>query len=165
MHRLWAPWRMEYIEQPKDDDECFLCDAINDIPKNDRKNLILFRGDTSFVILNKYPYIAGHLMVAPKIHVSNLEEIDKKTSDELWDLLTKTVILMKKTIQPEGFNIGLNLGAIAGAGLRTHLHFHVVPRWLGDTNFMPILTNTRVISQELIETFDVLYKKVDIFKK
>ncbi|MHA1212402.1 MAG: HIT family protein [Candidatus Heimdallarchaeota archaeon] len=157
MTKIWAPWRIEYIQQPKENN-CFICDITKDKPENDRKNLILFRGKNALVILNRFPYIAGHLMVAPTMHTAELSDIPKETSDELWSLTTKAVELLKEAIHPEGFNIGINLGKVSGAGLKTHIHIHIVPRWSGDTNFMPILGNTRVISQALEEAYDLLAK-------
>ncbi|NHJ32462.1 MAG: HIT domain-containing protein [Asgard group archaeon] len=162
MKKIWAPWRIEYIKQQKSDDECFICDVLKDDPKNDKKNLVLHRGKHSVVLLNLYPYIAGHLMVAPIEHVANLNELSEEISSEMWRFTTNTVELLKAAIQPEGFNIGINLGKIAGAGLKNHMHIHIVPRWSGDTNFMPTLSDTRVISQALTETYDELEKFKDI---
>jgi len=164
LKKIWAPWRIEYIKQEKSDEDCFICDVLNDDSKNDKKNLVLHRGKHSIVLLNLYPYIAGHLMVAPNIHVANLNEISKETSSEMWFLTTNAVELLKAAIQLEGFNIGINLGKIAGAGLKTHVHIHIVPRWSGDTNFMPIISETRVISQALAETYNELEKFKDILK-
>lgn len=161
LDKIWAPWRIEYIEQPKNDDECFICDIIEE--KNDKKNLVLYRGQKSIVMLNKYPYIAGHLMVAPKVHLAKIEDLDKETYTEMWELTTKSVKLLKAAINPEGFNIGINLGEVSGAGLKTHIHIHIVPRWKGDTNFMPILANTRAISEALDETYVKLMKHQKIF--
>ena len=164
MKKIWAPWRIEYILQQKDD-ECFICKSISDKSEKDKKNLLLYRGINSFVLLNKYPYISGHLMVAPNKHTSELTEISIEESSEMWHLVTKSIELLKKTINPDGFNIGMNLGKIAGAGLESHIHIHIVPRWAGDTNFMPILSNTRVMSQALEETYEVLKKTSnEIFK-
>ncbi len=162
LKKIWAPWRIEYIKQQISDDECFICDILNDDPKNDRKNLVLYRGKYSVVLLNLYPYISGHLMIAPNKHVANLNELSEEVSAEMWLLTTSTVELLKTAIHPDGFNIGINLGKIAGAGLKTHLHIHVVPRWSGDTNFMPILSDTRVISQALADTYSDLEKFKDI---
>ena len=162
LKQIWAPWRIEYILQPKDENECFICHALKE--KNDKENLILFRGKKALVLINKYPYIAGHLMVAPNNHTSELEEIDEETSKEMWELTTKSVKLLKQAIQPEGFNVGINLGAVSGAGLKTHVHIHIVPRWTGDTNFMPILAGTRAISQGLEETFDKLSEYIMVFQ-
>ncbi|MBK5113365.1 MAG: HIT domain-containing protein [Candidatus Heimdallarchaeota archaeon] len=164
MKKIWAPWRIEYIKQPKTDDECFICDVLNNDPINDKKNLILYRGKNAVVLLNLYPYIAGHLLIAPIKHTAELKDLLLKTSSEMWDLTTRTVELLKAAIKPEGFNIGLNLGKVSGAGLKTHVHIHVVPRWSGDTNFMPIITDTRVISQGLTETYSELEKFKEILE-
>ncbi|MCE7743914.1 MAG: HIT domain-containing protein [Candidatus Heimdallarchaeota archaeon] len=165
MKKIWAPWRIEYIKQTLADDECFICEVINDDPINDKKNLILHRGKNAIILLNLYPYIAGHLMIAPLEHTADLKDLPLETGSEMWELTTKTVELLKAAIRPEGFNIGLNLGKVSGAGLKTHLHIHIVPRWSGDTNFMPILSNTRVISQELSETYSELEKFKEILEK
>ncbi|MHA1586117.1 MAG: HIT family protein [Candidatus Heimdallarchaeota archaeon] len=165
MKKIWAPWRIEYIKQTLADDECFICEVINDDPINDKKNLILHRGKNAVILLNLYPYIAGHLMIAPLEHTADLKDLPLETGSEMWELTTKTVELLKAAIRPEGFNIGLNLGKVSGAGLKTHLHIHIVPRWSGDTNFMPILSNTRVISQELSETYSELEKFKEILEK
>ncbi|MFH0889443.1 MAG: HIT domain-containing protein [Planctomycetota bacterium] len=155
MHRLWAPWRSSYINSnPQHKKHCFLCQALKD--EKDRKNFLLKRGKTCFVIMNLFPYNAGHLLIAPNAHKANLEDME---SDEMLDLF-KTTIKMKgvltKVLKPEGFNIGFNIGSVAGAGLISHLHLHLVPRWKGDTNFMPVLSETKVISQSLLK----LYKKL-----
>ena len=160
LERIWAPWRIEYIEQPKND-ECFICQILKE--NKDNKNLVLYRGKNALVLLNKYPYIAGHLMVAPIEHIANLEELTKETNKEIWELTTKTVKLLKKAISPEGFNIGMNLGAVSGAGLKTHLHVHIVPRWMGDTNFMPIISDTRAISEGLEKTYEKFVQFIDIY--
>lgn len=165
MKKIWAPWRIEYIKQTLADDECFICEVINDDPINDKKNLILHRGKNAIVLLNLYPYIAGHLMIAPLEHTADLKDLPLETGSEMWELTTKAVELLKAAIRPEGFNIGLNLGKVSGAGLKTHLHIHIVPRWSGDTNFMPILSDTRVISQELSETYSELEKFKEILEK
>ncbi|MGC9780971.1 MAG: HIT domain-containing protein [Candidatus Heimdallarchaeota archaeon] len=156
MKKIWAPWRIEYIKQPNKDDECFICKIIEEPSENDSKNLLLYRGKNVLVMLNLYPYITGHLLVAPYLHTSELNEISDKVSTEMWKLTTKSVELLKKAISPQGFNIGINLGKVSGAGLLSHIHIHIVPRWSNDTNFMPILANTRVISQALEETFNEL---------
>ena len=160
LDRIWAPWRIEYIEQPKND-ECFICQILKE--KKDDKNLILYRGKNALVLLNKYPYIAGHLMVAPIEHIANLEKLTKETNEEIWELTTKTVKLLKKAVSPQGFNIGMNLGAVSGAGLKTHLHVHIVPRWMGDTNFMPIISDTRAISEGLEKTYEKFVKFIDVY--
>ncbi|HUT80521.1 MAG TPA: HIT domain-containing protein [Candidatus Bathyarchaeia archaeon] len=155
MKKIWAPWRLEYIKQPKEN-SCFICDIIKDKPEKDRENLILYRGKKAIILINKFPYISGHLMVAPLMHTADISDIPKETSDELWGLTIEAVELLKRAINPEGFNIGMNLGKVSGAGLKTHIHIHIVPRWSGDTNFMPILGDTRIISQALEDTYDLL---------
>ena len=149
--KIWAPWRIEYIKQEKSDDVCFICDILKE--NKDRENLILYRGKKAIVLLNRYPYIAGHLMVAPIQHTAEIDLIDTETHQEMWDLMNKAIKILKVSVQPDGFNIGINLGKVSGAGLKTHIHIHIVPRWSGDTNFMPILANTRAISEALDETY------------
>lgn len=163
MRKIWAPWRIEYIQQEKSDDHCFICEILKE--DKDKKNLILFRGENAIVLLNKYPYIAGHLMVAPKQHIAEIETIPPATYQEMWQLMSKSIKVLKKSINPEGFNIGINLGKVSGAGLKTHIHIHIVPRWSGDTNFMPILTDTRVISEALDKTYEKFLKHKNIFEE
>lgn len=158
MEKLWAPWRLEYIKNADKmkEEGCIFCDLPEEGPENDRKNLIIFRGKRAFVILNKYPYNNGHLMVVPYRHTRSLEELDTEEKLELMDLLEKSVGVLEKAYAPHGFNIGMNLGRVAGAGIDEHIHFHIVPRWNGDTNFMPVVANTKVISASLDDTFDQL---------
>ncbi len=153
MDYMWAPWRMEYILSTKSKG-CIFCDKPRQ--KNDRENLILFRGERCFVIMNFYPYNNGHLMVVPYCHVSNLEDLTSEEHAELMALLAKSNRVLKSAVNPDGFNIGMNLGKVAGAGIDDHLHFHIVPRWNGDTNFMPVLGHTKVLAQALFETWDSL---------
>lgn len=157
---MWAPWRIKYVMRAVEGDvECFLCKY----PKlnRDEDYYILFRGDLSYIILNAFPYNNGHLMIAPYRHVTSIEELNGEEAMEIFKLLQLGVRVLKLAFNPNGFNIGLNLGRAAGAGL-DHLHFHIVPRWFGDTNFMPVLAETKVISQHLRETFNLLR---DILKK
>ena len=163
IQRIWAPWRIEYIAQEKSDDVCFICDILKE--DKDKENLILYRGKNAVVLLNRYPYIAGHLMIAPIQHTSELDTIPIETNQEMWELMTKATKVLKNSINPEGFNIGINLGKVSGAGLKTHIHIHIVPRWSGDTNFMPILANTRAISEALDETYDKFMLHKNIFEK
>jgi ATP adenylyltransferase len=159
MDQLWAPWRLAYIARdapPQDGDECFICRGLAE--SDDRKNLVVLRTDLSAVLLNRFPYNNGHLLIAPKAHKGRLDEL---TADETLDLqqaLTRMVQLLERAMRPEGFNVGLNLGKVAGAGLPGHLHWHVVPRWNGDTNFMPVLGDVRVIAQSLEALYDLLSK-------
>lgn len=151
MERLYSPWRSQYIEGLEKSEGCFLCKAYQE--NNDEKNLLLYRGERAFVILNLFPYNAGHLMVCPNEHIGDFTVLDDKTLYEI-SLLTKEMVkLLKKVLKPDGFNIGYNLGRAAGAGLETHIHNHIVPRWVGDTNFMPVLGEVRVISQDLKEIY------------
>ena len=154
MKKLWAPWRIEYILHPKPKG-CIFCDKPNE--KNDRDNLILFRGKFCFVIMNFYPYNNGHLMVVPYRHISELELSTKTEHSEMMKLLTDCSKILKNVLNAEGLNIGMNLGRVAGAGIDDHIHFHIVPRWNGDTNFMPVTGHTRVLSQGLYETWNLLY--------
>ena len=149
--------------QEKSDDKCFICDILKE--DKDKENLILYRGKNAVVLLNRYPYIAGHLMVAPIQHTSKIETIPTDTNQEMWELMTKATKLLKESIKPDGFNIGINLGKVSGAGLKTHIHIHVVPRWSGDTNFMPILANTRAISEALDETYEKFLLHKNIFEE
>ena len=154
MQRIWAPWRMQYILQSHKSGECILCDKPAE--KNDSENYILFRGRYNFIILNAFPYTPGHLMVAPYRHVGNITEADAKEVKELFELIQLCVELLTQTIKPDGFNIGMNLGKVAGAGLEGHIHMHIVPRWNGDHNYMSIVADTRVLSEGLAATFDKL---------
>ncbi len=151
--RLWAPWRIQYIRHAKST-ECVLCAAPAD--GNDEKNLILFRGELNFIIMNAFPYSPGHLMVAPFRHTADLEAVTAEESAEHQKLIKLGIALLRRAINPEGFNVGLNLGRVAGAGIDQHLHTHIVPRWFGDTNFMPVLTGTRVLSESLISMYQRL---------
>ncbi|MCX8082684.1 MAG: HIT domain-containing protein [bacterium] len=155
MDILWAPWRMAYIKQGDKKKGCFLCKAIKD--SNDRKNFILYRGKYSFVIINTFPYNNGHLMVVPNRHIASIEKMKEEEEKEIFFLLKASVKIIKKVINPEGFNIGINLGEIAGAGVAGHIHFHIVPRWKGDTNFMPVISSSKVICQSLVELYKILY--------
>ncbi len=158
MDALWAPWRLAYVTQParpsQPGNDCFICRGLADT--NDRANLIAFRTRLSVVLLNRYPYNNGHLLIAPQTHKAKLEEL---TTDELLDVmetLRQMVRLLEEKMSPDGFNIGLNLGRVAGAGLPGHLHWHIVPRWNGDTNFMPVLADVKVIVQSLDALYDLL---------
>ncbi len=156
MKRLWAPWRMEYILEAKEQvpDACILC--VLPRGQADRENLVLWRGRRVFALLNKFPYAPGHLMVAPYTHTADLDAL---ASDELTELMVGVrcaVGCLRRAMSPDGYNIGVNLGRTAGASIPGHLHYHVVPRWDGDHNFMPILAETKVIPQHLQRTYDQL---------
>ena len=150
MEQLWAPWRIEYIEKTREGG-CVLCQKPRE--DDDEANFILFRGQSNFVILNAFPYNPGHLMVAPYRHTANLQDLTDEEAKEHCNLVKKGLELLKETLKPAGFNVGLNIGKVAGAGIEGHLHTHIVPRWQGDANFMPVLSDTRVISEALIATY------------
>jgi ATP adenylyltransferase len=159
MDRLWAPWRMEYITSEKDpkENECFLCVD----PANDADSLVLARKARAFVIMNRYPYSNGHVMVVPNRHTGKIEEL---TDEELLEMMGFVRILtsvFRDEMNAEGINVGINMGKAAGAGLEEHIHIHMVPRWVGDTNFMPVLGETKVISEHLYATYQKLKKKLD----
>ncbi|MBL7075213.1 HIT domain-containing protein [candidate division KSB1 bacterium] len=153
MEHLWAPWRMEYIRQFETGagNGCLFCRKSRS--KNDRKNLVLYRGGGSFCMMNLFPYNNGHIMVAPYRHTARLDELDDGEYDDLSQLVRLAVRVIEGVFSPHGFNIGLNLGRAAGAGIEHHLHYHIVPRWQGDTNFMPVTGNTKVVSEGLQETW------------
>jgi len=157
MKLLWAPWRVKFIRQKKQK-TCIFCNKIRQ--KNDKKNFVVYRGKHNFVVLNLYPYTNAHLMVVPNRHVGDLELLSKDELYELFDLVRQMVKILKKTHKIDGCNIGINLGKAAGAGVDEHLHVHIVPRWLGDTNFMPVVSNTKVISESLNETYKILKKEI-----
>ncbi len=142
---LWAPWRMEYLKGPTSDG-CPLCDAL----EHDR--LILHRGRRAFVIMNLYPYSNGHVMIAPIEHLPHLSDLDAEVSAEVMELTQRSMTALDATVHPEGFNIGYNIGRAAGAGITDHVHQHVVPRWLGDTNFLPVLAGRKTIGEAVEET-------------
>lgn len=154
MRQIWAPWRIEYILMRKRKG-CIFC-KFSDEKEKDEENFVLFRGRKNFVVLNNYPYNNGHLMVAPYRHVKNLEDLTEEEIYEHFMIVKKTVEILKKAYKPHGFNIGINLGKVAGAGVEGHIHTHVVPRWRGDTNYMPVIANTKVIPEALNETYKKL---------
>ena len=158
MERLWTPWRMQYIAADKSEG-CIFCAAV--AQQNDRETLILHRGQHAFVMLNKYPYNNGHLLVVPYAHISDLSALNAEAQSELMSLLAQGVEWLKRASHPEGFNAGLNLGKAGGAGVTEHLHFHVVPRWAGDTNFMTITGEARVLPEWLDETWSRLRAVID----
>ena len=156
MNRLWAPWRKTYISRNKKAKGCLFCNSFKS--KKDKNNFVVSRSQHSFAMLNLYPYNNGHLMVVPVRHVDDLEKLN---DSELLDLnrhLIKIKKLLKKTLKPDGFNIGINLGRAAGAGITDHVHIHIVPRWVGDVNFMPVLSSTKIISDSLESLYEQLTK-------
>ncbi len=152
---LWAPWRIKYVQGLSDSSDCFICHA-NANPQDDDKNTVLWRTDRSIVILNRFPYNNGHLLIAPLRHIPDLEQADDEELLELIKLVRESKKALSATIKPHGFNVGMNLGRCAGAGLPGHLHIHIVPRWDGDTNFMNVCSDTDIISQSLIELLEQL---------
>ena len=147
---MWAPWRMEYILSEKTD-QCIFCEAITQ-----KGDLTLYRGNTTMVMMNKFPYINGHLLVAPKKHLSTLDLLDRAQMSDLLMTVERSIDILKKAMNPDGFNVGLNLGRVAGAGVEEHLHFHIVPRWFGDVNALTVFADVRVIPEHIQSTYNNL---------
>ena len=154
MDTLWSPWRMRYISDNEKPGECIFCSY----PKlqDGIKNLIVHRGKTAYVILNRFPYTSGHLMVVPFDHAASIEDLSPAIRAEMMELVTEAIGILRKVYQPEGFNIGINMGSAAGAGIAEHAHIHIVPRWGGDTNFMSTTGETRVIPEDM----SISYKRI-----
>jgi ATP adenylyltransferase len=153
MEHMWAPWRMEFILNEKPSD-CILCQKPGE--DDDECNLILYRGRLNFVILNKFPYNPGHLMVAPYRHIATLEDMNDEELLDHFSIVRRCTKALRGALDPAGFNIGINLGKVAGAGISDHAHTHIVPRWSGDTNFMPVLADARVLPEGLASTYTKL---------
>lgn len=159
MERLWAPWRIKYIQKKaKSNGDCIFCEAYKS--KDAKKKLRILKTNYSLAILNLFPYNNGHIMVAPKRHIDNLEALSKNEITDIFVIVKKLVKVIKKILKPEGFNIGINIGEDAGAGIADHIHIHIVPRWRGDTNFMPVCGNTKVISQGLNDLYSRIRKNL-----
>lgn len=161
MDRLWSPWRYEYIASGSavsESNGCVFC-RLRDDPDKDEANFVIHRASHSFIVLNIYPYISGHLLIVPYQHVSELDVAAKETTDELMDLTKRCQTALREAYQPTGFNIGMNLGKSAGAGIVDHIHIHILPRWTGDTNFMSTIGSTRVIPEALSTTYEKLRAK------
>jgi len=156
MKQLWAPWRMEYIQGEDRPDDCIFC--LEDRSAEDRERLVLYRGSRAFVMMNKFPYTNGHLLIAPFRHTADPAELEDDEALEMHRLLILGRGVLADCVNPQGFNIGMNLGQVAGAGVADHLHLHIVPRWSGDTNFMPVFADVRVIPQHLEATYQLLAK-------
>ena len=153
--RIWAPWRLKYVAGAKDDeDDCIFCTKPRE--QNDAENLILHRGERSFVIMNLFPYTNGHVMVAPFEHLARIQDLDPATSAEMFALGQRAMSVIDEIYEPQGYNVGFNQGRAAGAGVAHHIHMHIVPRWGGDTNFMPVLGDTRVMNQSLGDSYEAL---------
>jgi len=151
MNHIWSPWRMEYIENNNKEAGCIFCSAQE--REDSAENLIAFRGESAYVILNRYPYTSGHLMVVPFDHKANLEDLDPQTRAEMMELTTRCITILRRVYHPQAFNMGANIGEAAGAGVKAHVHIHIVPRWAGDTNYMTILGDTRVLPETLERTY------------
>lgn len=171
--KLWAPWRIQYIAGgidkplsgaarlpllPGADPDCFICRAVAD--NEDRRNLVVHRGSAMITILNRYPYNNGHLLIAPLVHKGRFDELTSEEQTETMTTITRMVDVLRELLNAEGFNVGINLGRVAGAGVPGHLHWHVVPRWSGDTNFMPVLSGVDVISQSLDALWELVSDKL-----
>ena len=158
MERIWAPWRLEYVKDASKDlaEECIFCAKPD--AGDDEATLIVHRGERCFVILNKFPYTNGHLMVAPFEHVATVQDLDAETVAEMMALAQTAIVALEARYSPHGYNVGFNQGRVAGAGVEHHIHMHVVPRWGGDTNFMPVLGDTRVMNQTLEDSFETVRK-------
>ena len=161
MDRLWAPWRIDYIKSEKEKG-CIFCDKPAE--GDDRSMLILYRGENNFVIMNLYPYNNGHLMIAPYQHTDSTHELNSSSRSEIMELADQIMTIQKNIMNADGFNYGANIGYSGGAGIADHIHFHIVPRWTGDTNFMPVLGHTKVQMQGLQETYNDLRPHFDKLK-
>ncbi len=156
MKQIWAPWRMEYIQEEKAGG-CILCEKPGQ--DNDAANYILYRGDKNFIIMNRYPYNTGHLMIVPYRHIASLEELTDEERHEHFDIVSRSIRVLRQVLSPDGFNLGINIGKVAGAGIEDHVHTHIVPRWQGDTNFMPVISDIKVVPEALAETYKKLKGK------
>lgn len=150
VEQLWAPWRLAYIKGPEPEGCIFCTKPLED---RDEENLIVWRGGSTFVMLNRYPYNSGHVMAVPARHAGELDELTQQEVADLWEAVRRSVRALRRALGAQAFNIGINLGRAAGAGITDHLHVHVVPRWVGDTNFMPVLAEVKVIPQHLLDTY------------
>ncbi|MCZ2126715.1 MAG: HIT domain-containing protein [Anaerolineales bacterium] len=156
MKHLWSPWRKEYIEGNKKEAGCVFCNA--QAQADGPENLIVFRGKFAYVILNRYPYTNGHLMAIPFAHAPNLEELDAETRGEMMELASRCTTILREAYQAQSFNLGVNIGEAAGAGVLGHVHIHILPRWVGDTNFMTAVGETRVLPETLEQTYERVRK-------
>jgi len=163
MEKLWAIWRVAYIKIASKQEGCIFCELP--AAKKDDENLILLRSNYAFLMLNRFPYNPGHLMIAPYRHLSSLEDLKDSEVIDIWRILKLSVKALKETMSPDGFNIGINIGRVAGAGFEGHVHVHIVPRWNGDTNFMPVVAETKVISESLGSVYKELKKVIERIRK
>jgi ATP adenylyltransferase len=165
MKRLLSPWRSVYIESFQDGKKkkgCLFCGIVKE--REDKKNLVVWRGKECFVVMNRYPYNSGHLMIVPYLHTSSMGKLTASITAEVMQATARCIRAMQKTSRPDGFNFGANLGRMAGAGIDTHVHFHLVPRWNGDTNFMPVLADVKVVSEDMQKSWQKLKSMVERMK-
>jgi ATP adenylyltransferase len=153
VEHLWAPWRVEYIQKEKPEG-CILCDKP--VEDKDTQNYLLYRGQNNFIMLNSFPYNTGHLMVVPYRHVASLEELTDAELHEHFEIVRLSIKILRQAYKPDGFNVGVNMGKVAGAGIDDHMHTHIVPRWQGDTNFMPVMADIKIVNEALAETYQRL---------
>lgn len=162
LDRLWSPWRSEYISAGSSADSkrggCVFCEIQRD-PNHDERNFVLHRAEHNFVVLNIYPYIPGHLLIVPNQHVGDLDTTPRDTTSEMMDLTKRCQTVLREAYQPAGYNVGINLGVAAGAGIVDHIHVHILPRWIGDSNFMSAVGDTRVLPEDLLTTYNKLQGK------
>jgi ATP adenylyltransferase len=151
LDRLWNPWRFQYVTKEKKSDGCIFCDLPRE--GRDEENLIVKRARFNYVILNRYPYTTGHLMVVPFQHTDSLQGIDEATADEMFALVRTADTNLRQVYRPKGMNLGMNIGEAAGAGIAEHIHMHVLPRWIGDANFMTVVGETRILPEDLADTY------------
>jgi ATP adenylyltransferase len=151
MNYIWSPWRMEYILSPKSGEDCIFCEGLKQA--DGLENLIVYRGPMAFVMLNRFPYTSGHLMIVPYEHKPSLELLEASSRTDIMDLSARAIEVLQTLYSPQGFNLGMNIGDAAGAGITEHVHLHVVPRWVGDTNFMSAVSQTRVLPELLEQTY------------
>lgn len=164
MEILWAPWRMKYIEYTKIEKEqgCFICKAAES--DNLEEHLVIYKNNYVILLMNKFPYNTGHMLLAPRRHLSDFSELTRDELCNLAEAIKLSIELVKRALNPDGLNLGVNLGKAAGAGLEGHLHIHIVPRWVGDTNFMPVIANTKVVPESLNDTFNKLKRHSNVFE-
>lgn len=156
MKHIWAPWRIQYILQEKPRG-CILCDKPKE--NEDEENYIVYRGRLNFILLNSYPYNPGHLLIAPYRHAASLEDLTRAERNEHFELVARSLPVLREAFKPAGFNIGANIGRVAGAGIEDHFHSHIVPRWQGDTNYIPVMADVRIVPQALADTYKLLAGK------
>ena len=156
MDNLWSPWRYQYVKQAGKGEACPFCPKVNLDPSQDREHLVLFRGHSNFVLLNLYPYTTGHMLVTPYAHVATLDGVPLETLVEMMELTRRLQSALQAIYKPDGYNLGMNLGRCAGAGVADHIHLHLLPRWAGDSNFMTVVGETRVQPEDLLTSYDKL---------